>query len=328
MNYAKTRLRIVPLVFLAIAGITASTTSLAQTNAKHQCFNHEGLPTELQQKSEKYLLEALDTEALFTLVGGLKPMSSGFYDRRVSTSIPRMSEEEATSVMAELGSRRASKMTDEQKARLAEAKSAADRFTALREIDDLRRIVSTWTCGDEIHADIVHFATPHTGNRHVEGVLFSRPVLADMIQRKEKFFSRWSITPHSNPIEALMAVEYARDASRFAGYGYLFGYPDEAVRFFVESSIHQDMTGDFVTRDFRAVPTFQRETGQFTYAVPKGTDVTEADLRLKERAGAILSAYKVRRAQYVGPGKPGVAAMLRDWFCPTDNKCSPANAAL
>lgn len=328
MNYLKTRQRIAPLVLLAIAGITLSTTSLAQTNTKRQCFSNDGLPAELQRKSEKYLLEALDTEALFTLVGGLKPMSSGFYDRTVSTSIPRMSEEEATSIVSEFGSRRVSNLTDEQQGRLTEAKSAADRFTALQEVDEMRRIVSTWTCGDEIHADIVHFATPYAGNRHIEGVLFSRPALADLIQRKENFFSRWSITPHSNPIEALMAVEYARDASRFAGYGYLFGYPDEAVRFFVDSSIHQEMTGDFVTRDFRAIPTFQRETGQFTYAMPKGTDVTEDDLKLKERAGTILNAYKARRAQYVGPGKPGVEAMLRDWFCPTDDECSPTNAAL
>lgn len=328
MNNAKTRLRVAPLILLAIAGITSSTTALAQTNSKRQCFSNDGLPAELQQKSEKYLLEALDTAALFTLVGGLKPMSSGFYDRTLTTSIPRMSEEEATSMVAELGSRRALNLTDEQQDRLTEAKSAADRFTALREVDEMRRIVSTWTCGDEIHADIVHFAPPHAGNRHVEGVLFSRPALADMIQRKEKFFSRWSITPHSNPIEALMAVEYSRDASRFAGYGYLFGYPDEAVRFFVDSSIHQEVTGEFVTRDFRAIATFQRETGQFTYAMPKGAEVTEADLKLKERASKILSAYKARRAQYVGPGKPGVVVMLRDWFCPTNDECSPANAAL
>jgi|GEM_PF-3862808 len=160
MNNAKTRLRVAPLILLAIAGITSSTTALAQTNSKRQCFSNDGLPAELQQKSEKYLLEALDTAALFTLVGGLKPMSSGFYDRTLTTSIPRMSEEEATSMVAELGSRRALNLTDEQQDRLTEAKSAADRFTALREVDEMRRIVSTWTCGDEIHADIVHFAPP------------------------------------------------------------------------------------------------------------------------------------------------------------------------
>jgi hypothetical protein len=320
--------RAASLFVLALAGITSSEAAQAQTNSKSHCFNTDGLSPELRQKSEQYLLEALDSEALFTLVGALKPMSSGFYNARISTSIPAMSQADAQKAVDELGSKRQSKLTEDERARLAEAKSSVARSTTLKEADDLRQIAATWRCGDEVHADIVHFATPHSGNRHIEGVLFSRPALAKMIQQKEKFFSRWSITPHSNPIEVLMAVDYARDASRFAGYGYLFGYPDQAVRFFVDSSVHQDMTGDFVTRDFRAIPTFQRDTGQFTYAVPKGVEETEADQRLKAQASKILAAYKVRREQYVGPGKPGVAALLRDWFCAEEHACSPENATL
>jgi len=49
-----------------------------ETVACDQCFPFESLPTALRQKAEQLLLEALDTEALYTIAGDLKPMSSGF----------------------------------------------------------------------------------------------------------------------------------------------------------------------------------------------------------------------------------------------------------
>ena len=254
----------------------------AQETEKSRCFNLEGLSPSLRQKSEAYLLKALDTESLFTIVGGLKPMSAGFYSQPIS---------------------------------------------ALQDIDELRLIVARWRCGDEIHADVVHYASAHASGRHVRGVIFSLPALKRKIEEQSGLFSRWGITPNASPTEVLMAVDDARDASRFAGYGYLFGYPDEAVHFFVNAAIRQEMGDNSRERDSRAIPTFQRETGQFTYAVPKGAEETEADRQLRERARAILEAYRSRRASYVGDGKPGVAALLRDWFCPTDNQCSPENAA-
>lgn len=42
------------------------------------CFPLEALPDETRAKAETILLEALDTEALYTLLSDLKPMSSGF----------------------------------------------------------------------------------------------------------------------------------------------------------------------------------------------------------------------------------------------------------
>ena len=41
-----------------------------------ECFPAANLPAELRAKSEEMLLRALDNEALYTLVGGLKPMST------------------------------------------------------------------------------------------------------------------------------------------------------------------------------------------------------------------------------------------------------------
>ncbi len=44
-----------------------------------QCFPVEELPPALRARAEAALLDALDREALFTLVGGLKPVSEGFW---------------------------------------------------------------------------------------------------------------------------------------------------------------------------------------------------------------------------------------------------------
>jgi hypothetical protein len=124
-------------------------------------------------------------------------------------------------------------------------------------------------------------------------------------------------------MEVLMAVEYERSSARNGGYGFLFGYPENAVRFFVESVDHEEWTGEFVERDFYSVPTFSRPTNGFVWAVPKGYAETENDRNIKRRALAVLEEYKSRRARYIGEGKPGVVALLRDWFDNGHGKYSP-----
>lgn len=315
-------------VRLASVLLFVSAPAFAHATVKDQCFDLSSLSPELRSKSEMYLLKALDTEHLFTLVTGLKPMSGGFYDGTVSIGTGIMTEQEADQTIMQYAGKKPAQLQEEQAQDLQMAKSVKAHRQALQEVEDVRRILSTWRCGDEIHADLAHYATTHGGKRHLQGVIFSLPALKNTIAQKQRFFSRWAITPHSNPLEVLMAVEYARDTSRFAGYGYLFGYPDPAVMFFASALASEDTTGNFVRREFRAIPTFERETGQFTYAVPQGSQETDEDRRLRARAEAILEAYKQRRARYIGPGKPGAAALLRDWFCTSDNHCSPANAAL
>ena len=54
--------------------------------------------------------------------------------------------------------------------------------------------------------------------------------------------------------------------------------------------------------------------------------LTEDDKRIKAEAGKILSAYRERRQRFFGPGKPGPAALIREWFTGPDGKCHPSNA--
>jgi hypothetical protein len=320
--------RRIVLVFVFFGFLTGA--AVAQTSAaRAECFPFETLAPAERRQAEELLLKALDGEALYTIVGGVKPMSSGFQTFRLQTSLPRVERAEAEKAVAELAAKRAEELTDDEKRRLSQSKQAIERGETLEKIAATRRILEKWRCGGdaEIFADVQHFAREFEGRRFFEAVVFSRRALRQMLGEKADFFSRWGATENSHPLAVLYAVEYEETTARNAGYGYLFGYPDNAVRFFVEAANEENLTGKFVERDFYSIPTFARETNGFVYAVPKNYAERETDKNLRARAERILSAYKKRRAEYVGEGKRGVVEMLRDWFCAA-GKCSPQTARL
>jgi hypothetical protein len=164
--------------------------------------------------------------------------------------------------------------------------------------------------------------------------------MANVISRHQPFFARLGLTPNADPMEVLMAVEYIDTADRLRGYGLLYGYPEQAVEFFVANTpIPQTRSADpnaAVTvapvktspRKFVSIPTFGRETGAFVYAVAADHAEDEADRDLRERAMPILDSYRRRRSLYIGEGKAGAAALLRDWFCRGEYDCRPSNASL
>ncbi|MCY7375396.1 MAG: hypothetical protein LH472_05435 [Pyrinomonadaceae bacterium] len=209
-----------------------------------------------------------------------------------------------------------------------QAKLAVERKQTLDKINETRRIFERWRCGDEIFADVYHFDRVFDGKRFLEAVVFSRPRLRQMLNEKSDFFSRWGITTNSHPLEILYAVDRDETGARFGGYGYLFGYPDTAVQFFVEAAGREEFTGKFVERDFLSIPTVASEKNGFVYAVPKGYAEQEVDKNLRARAERIYTSYKKRRAEYIGEGKKGASAMLRDWFCDSKSVCSPSSAKI
>ena len=246
---------------------------VAARAAEPTCFPFETLPAELRAKADEMLLKALDSESLYTIVGGLKPMSSSFASFKFSVEKPD-----------------------------------------LKEIEDARRILAAWHCGEEIYADIHHFARIYEGVRHAEGVVFNRTALANAVTRHPEFFAPYGLTPNAHPMEILMAIEYSAQGPRWRGQGSLFGFPDQAVDFFVMAGEEQEKTGKMVARDFISIPTFVSPTNRFVWAVPKGYEQQEADRQLRARAEEIFNQYKERRAKYIGPGKPGVVRLLRDWL--------------
>ncbi len=255
-----------------------------------QCFPLERLSGPLSERAAELLLKALDGEALYTFVGDLKPMSSGF----VSFNFDAQSPPAAT----------------------------------LAGLEETRRILASWQCGQEYYAGLHHFAKVFDGKRYVDGLVIRRGLLEKVIDQRASFLSGFGITRSADPLEIVTAVEYASSLERLRHYGYLFGYPDHAVDFFVDAARSQEADGRFVKREFQRLPTFRAsdERSPFVYAVPVGHVENDADRSLRQRAQQIQAEYRLRREKYIGPSRPGVVRMLRDWFDDGQGACSPVNA--
>ena len=254
---------------------------------RSQCFPAAELPPDLRAKSEDMLLRALDNEALYSLAGGLKPMST------VGSTVTFAVENPDVSAIAER-----------------------------------RRLLSVWRCGPDLFAGVRVFRAVNDGRRSASSEVFFRPALDAVLARHAAFFAPLGLTPGSHPMEVLTTIEWSERGPRWRGQGYLYGYPDYAVDFFVESGEAEARGGAFVARDPIRVPTFGAtpDRSNFVWTVPKGHQQNEADRPIIARAGQILAAYSERRARYIGAGKPGAFALLRDWYCGSAGFCSPRNA--
>ncbi|MBL0156219.1 MAG: hypothetical protein IPP47_03780 [Bryobacterales bacterium] len=267
------------LIFFSLAGLWAQV-------PRSQCFPVEDLAPDQRQRAEELFLKLMDSEAIYTVIGGVKPMSSGF-------------------------------------ARFQQDASATENAP----LDEARSLLARFQCGQGILATVQHFAAvyPNTKTnkleRPFEAVVFHTASLRRLIGERSDFFTPGGITPHAHPIETSMMVEYLPKTARLEGLGLLYGYPREAIRFFVDATRSQERTGVFVERDFVSLPTFARAERGVVYAVPKGHVSTSEDQRFRRSLEPILDTYRERRARFIGDGLPGIVALLRDWFC-SENACA------
>ena len=202
--------------------------------------------------------DAADHEALYTLAGGLKPMSNGIW--RGSFDVENLD---------------------------------------LTELRDVRHALGPLR-NDVWYADVQVFDNADDGERQAQGFVMHRESLARMIERLESFWSPWGITPCTHPAEIVAIVDRMPRADRWRGYGHLYGYPDEAVDFFVEAGLAAADGGEMgpgKDREFMQIPTHVAPTGRFTYAVPLDHVPTTVDRVLADRAGMILAAYEEHRLQ-------------------------------
>ena len=200
--------------------------------------------------------DAADEEALYTLAGGLKPMSSGIWQGTIDVENPDLTE-----------------------------------------LRDVRRALGHLR-NDVWYADVQVFNKADDGERWAQAFVIHRDALARMIERLAPFWSAWGITPCTHPAEIVAIVDRMPKADRWRGYGHLFGYPDDAVDFFVEAGLaitDESEVGPGKDREFIQIPTHVADSGQFTYAVPLDHAPTSADRRLAECAELILTAYEERR---------------------------------
>jgi hypothetical protein len=253
------------------------------------CFDVEALAPDDRAMAENVLLTFGDREGLYTLAGGLKPMSSGMGAAvRVGPEVDR---------------------------------------TALGHIEQRRRVAQRLRCGD-IGAFVLVFDATREGKtgetmRDTEIVLFHRASIAAAISRHDAYFGKLGITPGAEPAQIVDAIDRAPRAERWRGYGYLYGFPDEAVEFFAAAGIEGDATKKVVPRDFRRVETWVKYPdttggppvlGAFVYAVPKGAADSAADKALRDAAAPIYRRYAGERPRYVKADGTGAAALWRAWM--------------
>jgi hypothetical protein len=184
----------------------------------------------------------------------------------------------------------------------------------LTEADALRTIFSAWTCDGVIRAALHPFAAVYEGKRPLDAVVFNLPRMRQLLTGRAAFFGPYGLSPASDPLEALMAIEHDQTTARLRGYGYLFGYPDYAVDFFVSASDSQKATGVFVERDFISLPTVLGER-RFVYAAPKGHQPNQEDIALRAAVDKIYREYVARRARHIKDGSAaGVLPLIREWL--------------
>jgi hypothetical protein len=312
-------------VITCIVGCLAGgVVALASDVPRLECFPIERIEPPLRAKAEALLLETMDSTALYTVIGGLKPMTSSFLSSLNGGQT--------------LGA-------------LLYAKSDLQPNSAvLGAIDELRRALPVVRCGDDIQSAVMTDVdlSAAVGRSATEPFVFHMPAVRTVIAEFPRYFARLAITAHTAP-ETLLFTMHRLSASKPEGLearrewmratafeeidqiranGALYGYARPAVEAFAQS-VERIVRGEAPPapgppdqRLIMRIPAFKGEAVWYRKA---SVEETPEDAALRARAGRILAEYRKRREKYIGDGKPGVVAMLREWFCVKD-RCSAEHA--
>lgn len=218
---------------------------------------------------DSILQHGLDREALYTLLGSVKPMSS-----LISFAFPIAITDNASNT------------SDEHE-------------TVMDRIRTIQKAVSYIQIPDIKIVESLGFASP-PHSRHV--ILFNAvriSSLDSLLKAKENFFGQFGLVPGTDPNIVLNTIDSLDQDNRHRGYGYLYGYPDYAIDFFVETV---KSSGRPVERNFFLIPTYTTTpVPRFvSYAYPKNAKPTkDVDSALYYRAINVLEQYKKIRPAYM-----------------------------
>lgn len=284
----KSNFFIAVLLFFTLACSTIKPTGTRQTRIIPGYMKLSGIEKTI---ADSILAQALDQEAIYTILGRIKPLSSIGYSLRYPLA-------------------KDSTMTEGSHEVVNLAPDSIGQF--LQEIELFHRITRKLS-SDELVFMLIPFRQTYHQNRHLQ-LLVCRPDLVDStLAVHQSFFAQWGFTPGTDPRTLITALEFEEMADRFRAYGYLFGYPKYAVDFFVEAHLQQEDGGKFVKRDFFHIPVFEREEGRFTYAMPKDHLPGKADSLIYLRSVRLLNNYKQVRSKYADDNKINVRKLLNHW---------------
>ncbi len=275
------------IIWIFSVGISSLT--IAESVPRSECFPIEKLAPELQPKAEALLLKMMDSEALYTIIGDLKPVSSSFWNGSFSLAEPN-----------------------------------------LVQLSETRQILHAFRSGNEFSAEILVFAKAQNGKKLATAWVAKNHLLDQTIASHAAFYSHYGITEGTPAVTIIEKMEHADRLDRLRASGYQYGYPDYAVDFFVNSEKIREASDDkkLVPRDFVSAPTFASPTNRFVWAIPKGSSLRPEDHQIISKAKFIFAEYTLRREQYIGEGRRGIVALIRDWFDDGQGNCSSAHALL
>jgi len=249
----------------------------------HPGAQYRKLSLEEKKQVDTLLLSALDHEALYTLLDTIKPISS----------VKMVRYPIAPDNAHQLGT--------------------VSPIKNLLQVDSLDRyyLLSNKLSGSKVEFVMIPYKAADKENRNVQLYVVRKAILQKIIAEKADFFGQFGITKNTPAHGVISIIEHAHAYNRWRGYGYLFGYPDHAVDFFVRAGITQDSTGKFVERKFFSMPVFAGTKGYFTYALPENYMPNSIDSAIYQQVNTKLNKYKQDREKWVGKNKMKTRKILR-----------------
>lgn len=222
---------------------------------------YRGLNKSDQSFADSLIDYALNHEALYTICDSIKPMSSIKMFRLPVFSENRQQRDSALSALHLLHKR-------------------VSRFNQYQDLWQF--ILNPFERRDSIF-------------KNVELYIIRQSRVQTIIRQYAAFYGKLGIAEQTPAATILAVTEYEHPYNRWRSYGYLFGYPEYAVDFFVQAGKQQDSSGVFVKRDFFQIPVQASATGYFTWAVPRGYQPTQADSLIWHQASRTLAKYRQLR---------------------------------
>lgn len=238
--------------------------------------------------ADTLLRQALDQEGLYSLMADLKPMSTVQHLRYplAKDSTMRDGDREVADPQAQ----------------------------ALAQLARYQKVLRALSFGNLQFVMLPFKAVHKPQERNLQILVCRRDLIDRTIARYQSFFGQWGFTPGVSPEVLLTTIEFETKHDRFRAYGYLFGYPEYAVDFFVSASLAEEKTKEFVKRDFFDIPVYVGRKGHFTYALPQGQPPSPADSTIRQSAAQTLQTYRLWRAAYTSASGLAASTLLADYF--------------
>lgn len=272
------------------ASVAIAATSAPDADSPLDCFPFERLPAALKAPAEAMLLKALDGEALYTIAGGLKPMSSGIFSGAIKIDAPDVAAAD-------------------------EARQILRAWTCGGEIAaGVHHFASVFQGSRAMEAVVFH--TPALRELLAKRAAFFAPYGLSVSSDPMEVVMA---------VEYDQTVARLRGYGYLFGYpDYAVDFFSAASQ---QQKDEEAKTGKgtLVPRDFISLPT-ARGDNRFVYAAPKGHVLNEADLALRATATALYADYSTRRAKYIsGDSATGVLTLVREWFDDGKGNVRPSN---